>query len=93
MIDVAFWPVQEKRLVVVIVESEEGCCLRSEPALVHIMIHCSHGPALAMRGLVAKLCLALCDPMDCSPPGYSVHEISQARILEWVAISSSEISS
>ena len=29
----------------------------------------------------------LCDPMDCSPPGFSVHEILQARILEWVAIS------
>ena len=28
----------------------------------------------------------LCDPMDCSPPGSSVHGISQARILEWVAI-------
>ena len=28
-----------------------------------------------------------CDPMDCSPPGSSVHEISQARILEWVTIS------
>jgi len=27
------------------------------------------------------------DPMDCSPPGYSVHGIFQARILEWVAIS------
>ena len=38
--------------------------------------------------LVAKL-LRLCDPMDCSPPGSSVHGISQARILEWVAISSS----
>ena len=30
---------------------------------------------------------ALCDPIDCSPPGSSVHRISQARILEWVAIS------
>ena len=30
----------------------------------------------------------LCDPMDCSPPGSSVHGIFQARILEWVAISS-----
>ena len=30
-----------------------------------------------------------CDPMDCSPPGSSVHGIFQARILEWVAISSS----
>ena len=29
----------------------------------------------------------LCDPMDCSPPGFSVHGIFQARILEWVAIS------
>ena len=31
----------------------------------------------------------LCDPVDCSPPGYSVHEILQARILEWVATPSS----
>ena len=30
-------------------------------------------------------CLILCDPMDCSPPGSSVHGISQVRILEWVA--------
>ena len=32
-------------------------------------------------------CLTLCDPMDCSPPGFSVHGILQARTLEWVAIS------
>ena len=32
------------------------------------------------------LCLTLCDPTDCSPPGFSVHGILQARILEWVAI-------
>ena len=31
-------------------------------------------------------CLTLCNPMDCSPPASSVHEILQARILEWVAI-------
>ena len=36
---------------------------------------------------VAQSCLTLCDPMDCSLPGSSVHEILQARILEWVAIS------
>ena len=35
----------------------------------------------------AQLCLTLCDPMDCSPPGSSVHGTVQARILEWVAIS------
>ena len=37
--------------------------------------------------LVAQSCLTLCDPMDGSPPGSSVHAILQARILEWVAIS------
>ena len=35
----------------------------------------------------AQLCLSICDPMDCSPPGSSVHEILLARILEWGAIS------
>ena len=37
--------------------------------------------------LVAKSCPTLQDPMDCRPPGSSVHGILQARILEWVAIS------
>ena len=41
--------------------------------------------------LVAQSCLTLCNHMDCSPPGSSVHEIFQARILEWVAISFSKI--
>ena len=36
--------------------------------------------------LIAQSCLALCNPTDCSPPGFSVHGILQARILEWVAI-------
>ena len=36
--------------------------------------------------LVTNSCLALCDPIDCSPPGPSVHGIRQARVLEWVAI-------
>ena len=38
-------------------------------------------------------CSTLCDPMDCSPPGSSVHGILQARILEWVAMPSSRGSS
>ena len=38
--------------------------------------------------LVTKSYLTLCNPMDCSPPGSSVHEILQARILEWAAVSS-----
>ena len=36
---------------------------------------------------VAQLCPTLCDPMDCSLPGSSVHGIFQTRILEWVAVS------
>ena len=43
--------------------------------------------------LAAQSCLTLCDPMDCSPLGSSAHRISQSRILEWVAISSSRESS
>ena len=35
--------------------------------------------------LVAQSCLTLCDPVDCSSPGSSVHEIFQTRVLEWVA--------
>ena len=42
----------------------------------------SHG-----GGLVAKLCPTLCDPRNYSPPGSSVHGISQARILEWAPTS------
>ena len=42
---------------------------------------------------VAQSCLTLCDPMDCSLPGSSVHGILQARVLEWVAISFSRGSS
>ena len=38
--------------------------------------------------LVAQSCSTLCDPMDCSPPGSSVHGILQARIPEWAAIPS-----
>ena len=41
----------------------------------------------------AQLCPTLCDPMNCSPPGSSVHGILHARILEWVVISSSNGSS
>ena len=37
-----------------------------------------------MKVLVAQSCPSLCDLMDCSPPGSSVHGILQARILEWL---------
>ena len=43
-----------------------------------------------MCTLSYSVCLSLCEPIGCSPPGYYVHAISQARILEWVAISFSK---
>ena len=46
-----------------------------------------------MKVLVTQSCPTLCNAMDCSPPGSSVLGILQARILEWVAISSSRGSS
>ena len=45
------------------------------------------------RCSVAKSCLTLCDPMDYSTPGSSVHGILQARTLEWLAMPSSRGSS
>ena len=42
---------------------------------------------------VAQSCSTLCDPMDCGLPGSSVRGILQARVLEWVAISFSRVSS
>ena len=46
-----------------------------------------YAAAAAATAKSLQLCLTLCDPMDSSPPGSSVHGILQARILEWVAIS------
>ena len=48
---------------------------------------------MKVKSEVAQLRLTLCDPVDCSPPGFSVHGILQARMLEWVAISFSRGSS
>ena len=54
--------------------------LFTEVNLVYVSVHaCMHAKLL-------QLCLILCDPMDHSPPGSSVHGFPQARILEWVAI-------
>ena len=55
------------------------------PSTVHLKLLqlCVH---LCVCEKVIQLCLTLCDPMDCSLPGSSVHGILQARILEWVAV-------
>ena len=50
---------------------------------------CTH-MCMCVRRKLLQSCATLCDPMDCRlSPGSSVHGILQARILEWVAISSS----
>ena len=46
----------------------------------------SLGECLFVRAKVLQSCLTLCDPMDSSPPGSSVHGIFQAKIQKWVAI-------
>ena len=56
-------------------------------------MHVLSFPAYAELCLVTEPYLTLCDPMECSPPGSSLHGILQARILEWVALHSSRGSS
>ena len=54
-------------------------------ALKSSEFHLELGVVLCAQSL--QSCRTLCDPLDCSPPGSSVHGILQARTLEWVAIS------
>ena len=68
--------------------------------IFHILIHWWRLRLLPCLGYhecvhvwVTQLCLTVCDPMDCSPPGSSVHGILQARVLEWIATSFSRGSS
>ena len=58
-------------------------------------LHCpfSTWESLVCSYLLGQSCPTLCDPMDCSLPGPSVQGIFQAKILEWVSISSSRGSS
>ena len=56
-------------------------------ATLHAHMHVLSDECVCVRGcgeevLIAQLCLTLCDPMDCSHPGSSVHGILEARILE-----------
>ena len=72
------------------------CSRRYSDSLTSVTSSINSSPlplCCAVLCLVAQLCLTLCDPMDCSPLGSSVHEVSQARLLEWVALPSSRGSS
>ena len=60
-----------------VVSAESG--LIEKNSYIHWVFYCCC--------LLAKSCLIFCNPMDCSPLDSSVHGISQARILKWVAIS------
>ena len=68
--------------------------------LIICVIYCFHLTLFAFVNIlleseseVTQSCPTLCDSMDCSPPGSSIHGIFQARVLEWVAISFSRGSS
>ena len=63
--------------------SRTYCHVRKIPKL-----RCVHSCMLSLQSYPT-----LCDLMDCSPPGSSVHRILQARILEWIAMPSSRVSS
>ena len=70
--------------------SSSNCCF-----LTRIQISQEAGQAFCMLKMVtsesesevAQSCPTLWDPVDCSPPGSSVHGILQARMMEWIAIS------
>ena len=70
-------------------------CNQSSPCIMTTVLPSTRGDRdeCVCACVYAQLCLTPCDPMDCSPPDSSVHEISQARILEWVSISFSRGSS
>ena len=59
---------------------------------VHPQLNCFLQALFRIESEVAQMCPTLSDLMDCSPPGSSVHEIFQARVLEWVAIAFSLVS-
>ena len=76
---------------------EGGRCIffSADPGYTHTAITAvskTFGPSSRVV-LVAQSFLTLCNPMDSSPPGSSVRGIFQARILEWVAIPFSRVSS
>ena len=48
--------------------------------------HCKLNYEKEVKVLAVQSCPTLCNPMDCSPPGSSVHGILQVRILQWIAV-------
>ena len=90
-------PWKDLALLLVRWDTSEGCRLRSDmmrfgfkrSALTAVLRRTS-GARVEVAAAAAKLHQSyptLCDPIDSSPPGFSVSGILQARIIEWVAIS------
>ena len=65
-----------------------ACHFRNQSIEYLNILKYSNGISLCMHAKSLQLCLTLCDPMDCSPPGSSVHGILQARTLEWITMPS-----
>ena len=61
-------------------------CCRWRVTLRKGQPHTNSAALTVLACSVAQSCLTLCDPMDCSPPGSSVHGVFPTRILEWIAI-------
>ena len=78
-------------------ETFKRCLSHEEPSWMGLLLHKEAPerslPLPSYACLHALSCPTLCDPMDCSPPGSSVHRIFQTRILKWVSISYSKGSS
>ena len=78
-------------MAMMVVGYHGGGCWEAMGLFLPIQYFGVHDPSLWLWScccscLVTKLCPTLCNLMDCSLPGSSVHGISQARILEWVAV-------
>ena len=80
------WPQDRKRSVFISVPKKA----MPKNAQTTAQLHSSHS---LINEVKSPSCVRLCDPMDCSLPETSVHGIFQARLLEWVAISFSRVSS
>ena len=62
------------------------CTKKAAVSLLHITA-ILHIPTMQYRAMLSRFsCVRLCDPMNCSPSGSSVHGILYARILQWIAI-------
>ena len=70
-----------------------GMMAKSSLPLMFDYFHKITGVCFPMLAKSLQSCPTLCNPMDCSPPGSSVHGILQERILEWGAISCSPVDS